>query len=400
MADSMITGNHWLEPLLPATFPSQIIAMAEQMPYQAGKLAGMLAPQTATLVGGLLRVTSSFYSNLIEGQFTEPVSLAPTAPKRHRKELTELASTHIGAQQAFERAVSIRQDLSWPDLFAPAFVSRVHRRLFEGASESQLLLSDGTHLVPGQLRDAAEKDVLVGQHAAPAWTCVSPMLTRMQQVFGRLADTRARLLATMIYHHRLAWVHPFVDGNGRVVRMITHLQLHKLGLSSPLWSLSRGLARAQQGYYAHLANADQPRRGDLDGRGQLTQAGLFEFVSFMLDTCLDQMRYTEQAMQVSNMRERLGRIFAFDQRLHLAGVKPDSARAIHILLTQGVVTRADFKIYTGQGDRTATEQLKKLIDLGLVKSATPKSRELEPGLPIWFAQQLFPDLHQRFLPAH
>ncbi|MEA9979202.1 MULTISPECIES: hypothetical protein [unclassified Pseudomonas] len=52
-------------------------------------------------------MTSSFYSNLIEGQFTEPVTLAPSAPKRSRKELTELAMTHIGAQEAFERLVEL-----------------------------------------------------------------------------------------------------------------------------------------------------------------------------------------------------------------------------------------------------------------------------------------------------
>lgn len=57
---------------------------------------------------------------------------------------------------------------------------------------------------------------------------------------------------------------PFEDGNGRVVRMATHLQLTRIGLGSPLWSISRGLARKQDEYYARLSAADQGRRG---GRG-------------------------------------------------------------------------------------------------------------------------------------
>ncbi|MFB8831181.1 Fic family protein [Azotobacter sp. CWF10] len=271
--------------------------------------------------------------------------------------------------------------------------------MFESATEEQLRLADGDRLVPGQLRDAAERDVMVGQHAAPAWAAVTPMLNRMQQVYGSPADARTRLLAAMAYHHRLAWVHPFADGNGRVVRLLTHLQLHKLNLSSPLWSLSRGLARRQEQYYARLANADQPRRGDLDGRGQLTQAGLFEFVGFMLDTCLDQMRYIEASMRVGQMRERLEKIFAWEPRISAAGVKPEVARALHVLLTQGKVGRADFKVFTGLGERTATDQLRKLVELGLVDSPTPKAREIFPALPVWFAQQLFPDLHQRLGPA-
>lgn len=396
MSTQLVTGTHWLEPLLPSSFPPSVLTLAEQLPFQAGKLAGMLPPETAVCVGGLLRVTSSFYSNLIEGQFTEPVTLAPQAPRRRAKELGAMAQTHISVQRLMERVVSRHASHPWSEMFAPERVSLIHRRLFEDASAAELRLADGSALIPGQLRDAAALNVSVGQHAAPAWSAVTPMLARMQQVYGKPQDARTRLLAAMAYHHRLAWVHPFADGNGRVVRLLTHLQLHKLGLSSPLWSLSRGLARKHEEYYARLANADQPRRGDLDGRGQLTQAGLFEFIIFMLETCLDQMRYIESALQVGQMRERLEKIIAWEPRISSAGVKPETARALHALLAMGKISRADFKVFTGLGDRTATDQLKKLVELGLVDSPTPKARELYPLLPVWFAQQLFPDLHQRF----
>ncbi|WP_248764408.1 MULTISPECIES: Fic family protein [unclassified Pseudomonas] len=398
MSSTLMTGNHWLEPLMPS-FPAELLKLAEDIPFQAGKLTGMVPPEMASRVGGLLRVTSSFYSNLIEGQFTEPLTLAPSAPKRSRKELSELAMTHIGAQQAFERAMTLYAESPWATFFDPKLIARVHRRLFHGATPEQLRLVDGVLLIPGQLRDEAQKNVLVGDNAAPASTAVTPMLVRMQQVYGRLPDARSRLLATMAYHHRLAWVHPFVDGNGRSIRLITHLQLHKLGLASPLWSLSRGLARQQNAYYAFLANADKPRRGDLDGRGQLTQAGLFEFVGFMLETCLDQMRYTEQALNVAQMRARLETIFKWEPRILKAGLKLESARALHILLTQGTISRADFKVFTGLNERTAIEQLKILVNLGIVESLSPKARDLYPGLPIWFAQLLFPDLHQRMIGA-
>jgi len=396
MSTGLVTGTNWLEPLMPS-FPAELLKLAEEVPFQAGKLTGMIAPQMVSRVGGLLRVTSSFYSNLIEGQFTEPLQLSPSAPKRSRKELSELAMTHIGAQEALERAVSFYSDATWGAAFDPVFVSRVHKRLFYGATEDQLKMTDGSALVPGQLRDEAGKDVMVGGHAAPSCSAVTPMLMRMQRVYGRLPDSRSRLLATMAYHHRLAWVHPFADGNGRTIRLITHLQLHKLGFSSPLWSLSRGLARHQDEYYARLANADKPRRGDLDGRGQLTQAGLFEFVGFMLETCLDQMRYTEKALSVSSMKERLDTIFKWEPRILRAGLKLESARALQVLLSQGVVSRGDFKVFTGFSDRAATEQLRILVELGLVESATPRARDLHPGLPIWFAQLLFPDLHQRMM---
>ncbi|MNF16133.1 hypothetical protein D3C80_2190240 [compost metagenome] len=59
--------------------------------------------------------------------------------------------------------------------------------------------------------------------------------------------------------------------------------------------------------------------------------------------------------------------------------------------------RATFKTFLGLSERLAIEELKRLIELGIVLSPTPKSRDVEPGLPVWFAQEIFPDLHRRFI---
>jgi len=154
--------------------------------------------------------------------------------------------------------------------------------------------------------------------------------------------------------------------------------------------------RKQDEYYRQLRAADQPRRGDLDGRGQLTQAGLFGFVEFMLQVCIDQMEYIEQTMDLVTLRQRLERVVGLEPRFVEGGVKQEMAKAIHILLTQGEVARADFKIFSGLHDRVASEQLKKLIDMGVVEAPSAKSRSIFPGLPVWFAKMIFPDLHRRF----
>ncbi|WP_223841634.1 Fic family protein [Pseudomonas marginalis] len=399
MTQKFMSGNHWLEPVWPSPgFPASILRTAETLSFRAGKLTGLLPENTAIRIGGLMRITNSYYSNLIEGQFTEPATLSTRVPRRDSKELRELAESHIGVQALLERTVRRPKsiDAPWSVFFAPEFISVIHRRLFTGASDDDLRLSDGRLMVPGQLRDSAQRNVLVGDHAGPAWESVAPMLTRLQQVYGGQPDLTSRILSALAYHHRLAFIHPFEDGNGRVVRMITHLQLMRLGLASPLWSLSRGLARKQDEYYGRLRAADQPRRADLDGRGQLTQSGLFEFVEFMLQVCIDQMEYVEQAMGLVSLRQRLERVIGLEERFIGAGVKPEMAKAIHILLTQGEIARADFKIFSGLHDRVASDQLKKLIDLGVVEAPSAKSRSIFPGLPVWFAQMIFPDLHRRF----
>lgn len=392
----MIQSISALEPLLPDQIPDDILMMADQMPFLLGKLSGALAKETESAIGSLLRVTNTYYSNLIEGQFTEPLTLNPNTPKRSRKELTELAAIHMMAQDALERALRQHKDLQWDYFFSAEFLKRVHARIFATTDTSLLKLSDGTTMTPGLLRSEAQKDVKVGMHAAPNWDAVLPMIERMQQVYGGYSDPRRKLLAIMAYHHRLSWVHPFPDGNGRLLRMITHLQLYKLELASPLWSLSRGIARQHEQYYQTLAAADRSRLGDFDGRGQLSQKGLFDFMRFMLTTSLDQINYMIQCLDTNNLRARIDRAFKTDEKIISAGIKDDSAKAIHILLSLGSVSRSDFKTFTGLGDRYATDQLAKLIDVGLVKSKTPKARELYPNIPVWFAQLIFPDLHRRF----
>ncbi|MCU9527557.1 Fic family protein [Pseudomonas mosselii] len=397
MAIEFIQGKHWLEPLSPSGgYPSDVLEMADELPYLLGRLEGAIPPETAKRVGHLMRLTNSYYSNLIEGQFTEPATLAPRLKVRVAKDLRLLAVTHIVAQESLERLLRRFPDITWKDMFSRNLVSNAHKRLFNGAAEKDLDLGNGRMLVPGQLRDDSQQNVFVGDHAAPGWESVGSMINRMQEAYGMPHDPRTRLLNALAYHHRLAFTHPFEDGNGRLIRMMTHLQLVKIGLGSPLWSLSRGLAKHQDEYYARLRAADQVRRGDLDGRGQLTQAGLVDFVRFMLKVCKDQITYTTDAMSVHTLRDRLERIVRFDPHFVEAGIKPGAARALHLLLIQGEVTRADFKVYLGLPDRASITHLKALIDIGVVEAPSPKSRELHPGLPIWFAQLVFPDLHRRF----
>ncbi|APU32934.1 cell filamentation protein Fic [Ectopseudomonas alcaliphila JAB1] len=371
------------------------------MPAKAAFLDGRLAPATRARLAALLEVTNTYYSNLIEGQYSAPADMqrAQAAPKRERKQLADLAMQQLGVQTGFERLMRRwDEDIAWQTMFSPWLVHQAHKALFKYAPPEQLKLHNSErYLVPGKLRSEPDEQVEVGNHLAPDAQVVKPMLELLQQFMGSYSDPRTRLIAALAYHHRLAWVHPFMDGNGRLVRLITHLQLVYLDLRPSLWSLSRGLARRQTEYYAAMANADRPREGDLDGRGQLSLKHYLGFIRFMLDVCLDQIDYMTEAVDPANMRVRIERLFKHHERISAAKIRPGSAAAVHALLSMGTMPRATVKTFLGLSERLAIEELKRLIELGIVLSPTPKSRDVEPGLPVWFAQEIFPDLHRRFI---
>ena len=395
---SLITSKSWLDPILPDALPPSIIALADALPRKTQFLAGRLPPETAARLRRLLQITNTYYSNLIEGQYTEPADMqkAQAAPVKDRKRLKSLAVDQMAVQALFERTLSQRGPFPWSAMFAPELISTAHDRLFRGASDAERTLSDGSVRQPGALRSITGQNVVVGNHDAPHASTVDGMLRHLQAGFGRQTDPRRQLVSSLAYHHRLAWVHPFADGNGRVARLITHLQLVQLGLEPTLWSLSRGLARQHQDYYSALTMADRPREGDLDGRGQLSQRRYFEFIEFMLQVCHDQVDYMTAAVDPSKLRERVIRAFRFNEKLLQQGIRPESAPAIIALITQGSLPRNEIKTFTGLTPRPAIDELSRLIKVGLVESRTPKSRIVTPGLPAWFAQDIFPDLHRRF----
>ena len=101
----------------------------------------------------------------------------------------------------------------------------------------------------------------------------------------------ARILAMAAAHHRLNYIHPFPDGNGRVSRLMSHAMALKAGIGAHgLWSVSRGLARgldSRREYKEWMDRADTPRQGDPDAPGNLSRSALVDFTLWFLKVCLD-----------------------------------------------------------------------------------------------------------------
>lgn len=400
-ADGLIRGKQWLEPCLPDSGreTAAMLNGAEQMIRFAERLSTLAAPHTLNRIGELLRITNSYYTNLIEGQHTEPAELAASMNTPPPEKLRALGVEHMVVQSAYESKMDTRQQsgtIGWDEMFDRHLITELHHALFSHEHEQELTLQDGFVMIPGELRSTQGKEVMVGKHLAPASDSVESMLERIQEAYSRPGNTIQRVIATMACHHRMTFVHPFPDGNGRVARLLTHLQLHYLSLSSPLWSLARGLAKRQKDYLHLLAAADQPRQSSLDGRGQLSHSALCTFIEFMIEVSLDQMTYMERALSTAHLTDSIRRAIAYSEEFRQAGIKSECADALQVLFKQGEMDRAVFKRFLGLGARTATQQLSALIDCGVVEAPSPKSRQIYSGIPLWYANELFPQLHRRF----
>ena len=370
---------HQFEPLLPAEpFLAPLLEKAGDLTRKATALGSASGRAAQSELRKLLRSMNSYYTNRIEGEHTRPSDIERALQQDFsanadlaRKQ--RLAVAHIRAETLCENEIDRRLAAEGVDaarwLYSPEALTWLHSELFRHLPPEDLLLADGSAMVPGELR---QRGVAVGRHEAPTAESLPRFIERWQQVYGGVRRGEASVVALAAAHHRLAWTHPFLDGNGRVARLHTHMMLHACGLTGGLWSPLRGFARTESRYKALLQAADEHRQGDLDGRGNLTQAGLVQWIDYTLDVCIDQVEFMAQQLDIQGMQDRIRAALAYETAVVKSGVREEALLPLHYLFaTQGELGRAQFKAMTGLGERVATATLSALLNRGFVTTDSP-----------------------------
>lgn len=390
MVADLFDAPHQFEPLMPSAARQEpLLAKAHGLATAATALAGQAVGRQ---MRGLLAAMNSYYTNRIEGHHTRPRELEQALRRDFSNDADlaarqRLALAHIDAEAELEQRYSGHAGAT--ALYSPDAVCDIHRTLFARLPPPDLVTHDGQAIVPGAIR---QREVSVGRHVAPAASSVGHFIKRWAEAYGGVRKGEAALVAMAASHHRLGWVHPFVDGNGRVMRLHTHTLLSALGYTAGLWSPLRGFARTADRYYALLAAADEPRRGDLDGRGNLSEAALADWIDYVLDTCIDQVGFMRSMLDLASMERRIAACLTFEQQVLKSGVRIDALRPLHYLLLSGTeLERGEFKRMTGLGDRTAVTLLTALVTRGLLASDTPQGK-VRFGLPLHALRFYFPAL--------
>jgi Fic family protein len=357
-----------------------LLEQAAELVAACHRLAGQAGESVVRALRPRLRAMNSYYTNKIEGQQTRPADIEraldqdfdadAALAKRQR-----LAIAHMGVEEHLEQRVSSQPPR---DLFAPNLVCEIHGLLYGKLPTGDRITEDGKLIVPGECR---RDDVTVGHHLAPSPKDIEGLVEGWATRYRALAGTEALVVGAACSHHRLAWIHPFVDGNGRVARLHTHLVFHSMGLSKGLWSPMRGLARTQEQYYARLNNAALPRRNDLDGRGPLSQEQLVAFARYFLETLKERLRMLLQHLQRAPWQ--IGS--------EKSVIKLEALEALHYVAMAGPVERSRFVAMTGLGERTGRRILTSLLDYGVLSAESPRG-PIAFALPLASLGYVFPNL--------
>jgi Fic family protein len=239
--------------------------------------------------------------------------------------------------------------------------------------------------VPGELR---HRDVAVGRHIPISPGALPRFLKRFEESYAKLGKTES-IIATAAAHHRLLWMHPFLDGNGRVARLLSHAVLRETLETGAVWSVARGLARNVQTYKSHLANCDQTRRNDLDGRGTLSQGALVNFTRFFMTTCIDQVAFMEGLVQPERLRARI--LLWAEEEIKLGELPSKAGAILEAILYRGELPRADAVNIVGTGERQARRIVALLTAYGVLTSESSRA-PLRLAFPATLASRWMPGL--------
>lgn len=378
---------------MPAEGTEALENLAFDLAQEASELSGQLHPIVRLSVAELVRSMNCYYSNLIEGHNTHPRDIDRALSEDYstdprKRDLQLEARAHIEVQ----RLIDARADFPKPPA-SRAFVEWTHREFCSRLPESLLTVENpDTHerlqVVPGELR---QRGVAVGRHVPPPGDDLPAFMDRFEQAYATARLTKPRqAIAVAAAHHRLLWIHPFLDGNGRVTRLMSHAMLLDLGVGSALWSISRGLARRSTEYKRLLMAADEPRKGDLDGRGALSQGALIDFCAFFLECCLDQVRYMRELLEPSELQRRI-EMYVRDEE-DAERLPKRSFALLREALLSGDLERGKVPRLIDVSERTARRVVSALVEKKLLVSESHKA-PLRLGFPIDVVERWFPRLY-------
>ena len=240
---------------------------------------------------------------------------------------------------ATEQALAMLREEDLP--LVERVIKQAHRILLGGTSyESK---------TPGEYRKVA---VFVGQHVPPTAQYIPTLMQDLERFIN--SDTYPPLIKAGIAHVQFETIHPFLDGNGRIGRLLIVLGLVADGLQSePILYPSYYFKRFRSEYYANLDGVR--RKGDWE-------SWLKFYLRAISETAIDtEIRMNRLVNVVDTYKENLASITR-------------STKLLDILLASPIFNITQLAKELGYSYVGASALVQKLEKAGIVKQYNQKRR--------------------------
>jgi Fic family protein len=224
---------------------------------------------------------------------------------------------------------------------------------------------------PGQYRTGQVR-IEGAEHLPPEPGQVAGYMTELVGFINQDDARKYDLIKVALAHHRFAWVHPFSNGNGRVVRLLTHAMLVKFGFqvnaAGRLLNPGAIFCANRNRYCAMLGGADTGR-----------QTALEAWCIYVLGGIRDELQKVNRLADYAHLQERVllpAVAYALERRL----ITPQEDAILRATIRAGVVKSADMEAsLPGLNDNQRTYLIRKLVGSGMLQPIAQGARQYTLG---------------------
>ncbi|MFA5828917.1 MAG: Fic family protein [Candidatus Gracilibacteria bacterium] len=200
----------------------------------------------------IFHTLESIGSARIEGNHTTIAEFIETKINQEANPTEEIVEI-----QNLEKAMSFIDEHIQETPMNRIFLSELHKHVVQN------LVREGSQ-TPGEYR-VKNLAITQSEHVPPDFIQVAPYMQELFDFINKNDSPKYDLLKTAISHHRFVWIHPFDNGNGRTVRLLTYAMLVKQGFNVNVGRIINPTAifcSNRKQYYEALSWAD---RGTKEG---------------------------------------------------------------------------------------------------------------------------------------
>lgn len=238
------------------------------------------------------------------------------------------------------------------------FISEFHKITVKGLNPTQ----EGDY-TPGQYR-TKEVSIKKSLHKPPMAVKVSEYADELINFINESRDEKYKLLSMAIAHHRFAWIHPFMNGNGRTVRLLTYAMLMSQGFAvNHILNPTAVFCNDRDIYYKMLSVADTG-----------TDDGLLEWCEYVLKNLLDEIKKIDKLLDFDYLIPNI-LIPTLDYSLERKSINSEEYQILKLAINNGEIKAGDInQVLKKKYHTQVSARINKLKKEGLLREAPGKKR--------------------------
>lgn len=228
-----------------------------------------ISRETIEEIQDFVKKSETFFSTRIEGNITTRRNAERAMETKNVKKIKRSSEKEF--KNYFDVLTYIERSIKEGDKITPKLITECHRLLMR-----DIPVGEEGDETPGVYR---KKEVAIegSEHLPPRSALVESYINELLEYINSINYTDL-FVATAIFHHRFAWIHPFNNGNGRLARALCYAALRRYGISiRQMITVSTGISMNKQKYYKYLAKADKTYKTH-------DKSGITAWIQFYLET--------------------------------------------------------------------------------------------------------------------